>query len=1108
MSENVFDEEEQISEPFEDCGERPSVDRLPAPPVSERSKSRSEGNASIIKDVSNNDEDIVSEPTEDYEEGPITNRLPTPASERAPVSRSSTRISIAAMEREKKNAASGFKEGPYRLQRLNPPNRITSDKKLPTPPPKTGSSRISVASMELEKKVAAAGYKDGSYRLQRLKPLEKVGPDLIQQEKNDITKMEGSLSSFGEDLPIHLLNNETENSRSNSALSVKSASFQKHGLSPPPRGSTLNQKEKSRSKVISSDKSLSAPPRTTASSRLLVSDMEQEKKLATGGFNGGNYSLKRLKPPERMASDFTLQNSRVASKMEDSLSSLGEDIVHSSDKLPAVSKRMSVANMELGKKIAASGSSYHSERRKPPERKVSDFSRQCNSGMEGSLSSLGDIARLPSKKNSDAEGSMNSSSELSHYSSRMPVSDLEREKKIAAAGITDSAKHTERRQAPISIAASGYSANSSQQMNRLNREGLAETEEFSTIQPDMMAPNHNSCTSYDSRLSMKLASEGEMRCSIDNQILTDQMGREIDLDNEFAFLHNNIEGMHESVGDIVQDDHALPGAIAVFGADYDHDDMETDYVNPDNFEVPMSRRESAASEISPPTQILEERPRQQEETIATNKHRIKKKMWLLLFMIIVIVIAVVAVVVAVLTGGNDGSGTNPHQIPSMDPVPSIEPTRLPTPSPTMILLNETFIFEDTAFGSSLALGDGFVVVSNSSTIKTYELYKSPERQALPIKQVIEGSQICLSSTNRIAVVNGNAVKAYDYVDRSWEQIGGEIKISNTVQAISISGDGSHIATTTFEGGKLFSRIYILKGNWVQYADDIREDYSSEGSSVTNSLNHDGRVFTLGVWQEIGNQKRSHNDLFLAPTFIDGAWVRLSALASLGMLVGDIVTFSRDGRTLVVGGHGSIGAMSIDPESEKIYNGNIGSRIVFDENWKGERKKLVLAVTDDGTRIAFSTVIDNVQVFELQNEEWISKIQLPQMRYGVDSLSFSSDGKLAVGIRNPGIIHIFDLDLKPATLSSERSNEPSFIPSLSPSISPNIEQPVALSSNPSYSQFSGLLLEPSNLPSRLPSNSPSTILNSESSDPPSPFFQSSQSSNPDSAPSNSSQSPSP
>jgi len=1304
MRGNGSDEEEQISEPFEDCGEKPSVDRLPAPSISEASKSHGFRSTPSIKNPSIIKQDIVSEPTEDYEEGPITNRLLSNISGTSPASRSS-RISVAAMEREKKVAAAGIRDGSYRLQRLKPPERMASDltrprkkdatkmkgklssmreneychthllqnqnekslsdcrsnitlpgnstlstnnnsspppttatskmsiteierekkvaaggykvgrmerrkppetilsdltrpkkkdtsnmegssvygafspdessrsscipsnKSLPAPPPTaTTSSRLSVADMERERKVAATGFKDGAYRLHRLKPPEKMGSDLTRRKNKDTTNMEGKLSLLGENQHYHehLLDNRNETSQFNNTQRSNSAPYSNKRFSPPP---------------------------TNGSTRMSVSDIEREKKVAAAGFQEGSYSLKRLKPPDRMASNLKPQNTKDTSNMEGSLSSLGEDSVYRANSLdnpktePA---RMSVADMEVEKKVAAvgiAGVSFRQERRKPPERMASDLPRQNKkdtSNMEGSLSSFGedliyqahlhnnqnehswssgtssrvvtsmgvfatgiksneitmsDLAQEPKTIASGLEESLSSLGEKAYQSSRIPVADMEREKKIAAAaskgslmirreipvmaseiagsagyeagfsslpgergrgvlltgaeleqekkiasaGVQECSTYIERRQAPAMMAASGYNTSSFPRMNR--EKGLAEPEEKSTIQPDRMSMLQNSCNSFDSRLSTKLRREGGERCSIDSQILTDQMGRAIDLDNEFAFLHSNIEGMHGSCGDIVQDENALPGAIAVFGIDYDHDDMDTDYVNPDNFEIPEARRGSATSQVSPPAPMVEENSRQQDETIVAEKCTIKKKIRLLILATLVIIGVIIAVVVALLIGGDDASESLPPttSLPSVPVlVPTPEPMRPPTPSPSIISINESFTIQDSALGSSLGIAEDFLVVSNSSTIRTYKLRDSLERRVVPTEQVINGSDVCLSRTNRIAVVNGYIVRAYDYVDRSWKQVGGDIKSSNPIQVVSISGDGSCIATSTLTGDKLQSQIYKFSGTWKHYVNDI--DYLGV-SWVTNALNHDGTLFSFGFKSSYSQSGEGGNDLYLAPKYIDERWTRVSAPT---MSSAYVVAFSRDGKTLVTGGFGTIVAMAIDSEKyPNVYTGVIGGRIRYDLDWTPWKKKVVLAVADDGTRIAFSAENDNVQVFELQNDQWVSSLMLPQMKFGVDALSFSSDGKLAVGIRDTGSVHIFELGMPSDSLSSVPQDQPVLVPATSPPTSlpvgpsdpPSFSPPSSQPNSPTLKPLGELSLTPSILPSiSLPyeSSAPSSL----------------------------------
>jgi hypothetical protein len=645
-------------------------------------------------------------------------------------------------------------------------------------------------------------------------------------------------------------------------------------------------------------------------------------------------------------------------------------------------RKLSLEELENEKKVAAGQrqDSFSAERLTPAvQRKLSVEKKLAGAGRSDSMNddSFSEHRRSPTKKPSLSEleaekkmalsGGSNITSEERRTSSRnISAADLEAEKKIAAAGVVGSGSFLQARHAFMR-----------------------------------------------SRTSSRTSSRGSDIASKDGKIITDQAGRHIDLDAEFAQLHSgNFEpgsqdrAQIESVSDTSGPDY-MPGAIAVYSADYEGiEDLEPDYINPDNFhgEKGMyddsdNRGANEFSNVQTAPVVPEENPGQNILFPGTKRGSMACPI-----VIMVVVVIAVAVGVSLAVTGSRGGGVEPTSVPTSMPTtvaPSVSPTFVaptrslqpsPTPSsaPTLSQWTVQGEIRGPGFGETVQLAENIIAISNNSSIFTFEYVDSVWE---PINETIDGDLVRLSDTKRIAVRREGLVRAYDLLDGNWTQVGNDIVGNLSPDAISISGDGFVIAVSSLLSVTQHRcRVYRFDGSsWTQSGDDISvTDFFQP--LVRNALTFDGSLVAIGF----DNLELGFSLAYRAPPFGSTEWEP----TLLGLEVyggGPSIALSRDGQMVVTGGNGFVNVFDINREP-------IGSLINLD----GAGVNPEITVSKNVTRLAYAWQA-NLRVVELLDHSWLGKGVLPSIQFDITSISFSSDGtRLAVGQPGGNLVQILEI----------------------------------------------------------------------------------------------------
>ena len=762
------------------------------------------------------------------------------------------------------------------------------------------------------------------------------------------------------------------------------------------------------------------PPRSAK--KLSVSELEREEITAAGSLGEGpivkrhsprKISVAELEREKEIAAGSTTglqQASRRSPSIGHSLQKR-----HSLDTLEhGKSRTISVAELEREKGIAAGGTTgLQQASRRPP--------------------STGNS--LPKRLSLD---------ELEYRKMRtISVSEMEREKSIAAAGISGLQQASRR---PPSAG-----------LSLPRRRSLDELELGGNITAAGMGGSlHEDFTSAATTMSHQGVA------AKDRKVLTDQSGRSIDIDLEFARLHS-VSAVGSQHASQLEDAGVsfVPGAFAVCAAEYEvNEDLEPDYVNPDNFDAleransaratdttePMARTPSVQSLTrTPSVQNLTRTPsvqhlRAQEELSSLERSGqdvlfpgVRKKRTCVPIVVLLVIIVSVAVGVTLGTRGSGcGSGDDCENNPSsttMRPtaVPTSPPsTTLPTLSapslsaqpslssaPTMTPWTTQGQIQGESFGSSVQIATDLIAFSNSSSIRTYEFSGTAWT---PIGQPLDGDVVRLSESKRIAVRSGGVVKVYDLVGGTWTQIGSDIPrpmsskaMSIASKAISISGDGSTVAITevwsdsedssdaTIQRRKHESYIYRFDENdWSQLGKQIAYNDFFE-PFVGNALTFDGNKIVLGFRHQV--EERGYSLIFGAPTS-GVAWKSINPDAQF-FRGGPSMALSNDGAVLVTGDlSGNILAVHT-AALEKIPSEGL-LRLEGDAD-----TTLSMTLTDNGKILAYAWQ-NSLQIRELVGDRWAAKGTLPTIDFDIDSVSFSSDGRLAVGQPGGNLVEIFEI----------------------------------------------------------------------------------------------------
>lgn len=248
----------------------------------------------------------------------------------------------------------------------------------------------------------------------------------------------------------------------------------------------------------------------------------------------------------------------------------------------------------------------------------------------------------------------------------------------------------------------------------------------------------------------------------------------------------------------------------------------------------------------------------------------------------------------------------------------------------------------------------------------------------------------------IAGSGDNRVSIKQYIDGNWVDYGSDLEGANyggvNAKSIVLSDDGSTLATA---GGGLV-RIYSYEsGNWIPKGDPVQIlnfDY------ISLSLSSDGNVLGVGIYQYYEDTNRVllpppiYQGLVQVFKFDSGEWKQKG-----NNIIG--TTGDEYGKSLVLSSSGNIlGISSIS--SVRIYNytnGNwelLGNEIDFSLPFK-------IDISSDGRIVGISNRLHHpTKIFKFNNNEWAQWGQdiTPQGTYSLTGdLGLSGNGSvLAIG----------------------------------------------------------------------------------------------------------------
>jgi len=322
--------------------------------------------------------------------------------------------------------------------------------------------------------------------------------------------------------------------------------------------------------------------------------------------------------------------------------------------------------------------------------------------------------------------------------------------------------------------------------------------------------------------------------------------------------------------------------------------------------------------------------------------------------------------------------------PSLRSQISLQPSTSPSLSTVWSYLGK---IESNGKGADFN-GD-MIVVSNDTQAQVYQLY---EDKFEPFGEPFLAEILCTSESNRVVVRDGKVVRAYDFFDGTWMQVGDDLLPSVYPENISVSGDGSTITISILEHGSLLrSQIYRIDDiRWSKLGEDIRLTVPVV-LNFQSTLSFDGNVVAFGF----GNEAHGFSTAYNSPSPGYTTW---KAVLHDGQVYGGgpSIGFSSDGSFLVTAGNGLVSAYTIQDQK-------IGKRLELE----GSMEDATLAIAGSGLTFAYAW-LNNLRVVDLVDDKWTQVGPLPEIPCSfISSLSFSSDGKLAIGCPDDGHLHIME-----------------------------------------------------------------------------------------------------
>eukprot|EP00546_Thalassionema_frauenfeldii_P018406 CAMPEP_0178899438 /NCGR_PEP_ID=MMETSP0786-20121207/2902_1 /TAXON_ID=186022 /ORGANISM="Thalassionema frauenfeldii, Strain CCMP 1798" /LENGTH=523 /DNA_ID=CAMNT_0020570299 /DNA_START=95 /DNA_END=1663 /DNA_ORIENTATION=- len=316
--------------------------------------------------------------------------------------------------------------------------------------------------------------------------------------------------------------------------------------------------------------------------------------------------------------------------------------------------------------------------------------------------------------------------------------------------------------------------------------------------------------------------------------------------------------------------------------------------------------------------------------------------------------------------------------------PSLRSPTLPQPSTSPSLRAEWSHLGDIEgnfIGNIVGFIDEMVLVTNDTQA---QVHQQQEYGWEPFGEPLFGELLCISESNRVVIRDSGVLKVFEFSDDVWFQVGDDILSSIYPESVSMSGDGSTIAVSMLQDESLLrSQIFRINDTgWLKLGNNIIITVSVALKFQT-VFSYNGNIIAFGF----ANDRYGFSTTYSAPLPGLNSWTKvLNDGRAYGG--GPSIALSKKGTTLLTSGNGLISAYTIDDQ-------NIGKRLELEDS----REDAVLAIANDGLSFAYGW-LGNLRVVDLVDSEWKAVGPLPEITCTyISSLSFSSDGKLAVGCEN-------------------------------------------------------------------------------------------------------------
>jgi len=304
---------------------------------------------------------------------------------------------------------------------------------------------------------------------------------------------------------------------------------------------------------------------------------------------------------------------------------------------------------------------------------------------------------------------------------------------------------------------------------------------------------------------------------------------------------------------------------------------------------------------------------------------------------------------------------------------------------------------------------------------------------------LSGYSVSLSSDGTIVAIgavdndgngsNSGHVRVYQYGNKIWNQIGGDIdsEASNDSSgfSVSLSSDGTIVAigATRNDGNSSNAsdnrghvRVYQYSGgNWNKLGQDIDGEAFDDNSGKSVSLSSDGKIVAIGAQRNDGNGSNSGHVRVYGYNDINNIWVQSGSDIN-GEAIDDFsgwsVSLSSDGTIVAIGARLNDGNGN-DSGHVRVYEYNGSAWIQLGQDIDGEavndQSGRSVSLSEDGTIVAIGAIFNDgvngtdsghVRIYEYDGTTWLLRCEIDGEATDDNSgysVSLSADGKtVAIG----------------------------------------------------------------------------------------------------------------